>query len=80
LATSTNLIKQAVILQGIMAGKADNSFDMLYVGLKLDWIVSFPDRGFFTDKVFFANSSPTYNTNPNSVRIFTFSGAFIAFH
>ncbi len=33
LTTSTNFIKQAVIFQGIMAGKADNPFDMFNIGL-----------------------------------------------
>jgi hypothetical protein len=63
-----------------MAGEADNSFDVLNVGFELDRIVSFPDRDFLMDKMLFANSTPTYNTDSNSVRIFTFSGAFIAFH
>jgi hypothetical protein len=80
LTTSTNLIKQAVLLQGFMAGEADNSFDMLKIRFELDRIISFPYRGFFTDKVLFANSSPANNTNSNGVRIFAFSGAFIAFH
>jgi hypothetical protein len=80
LATSTNLIKRAVILQGDMTGKADNSFDMLKIWLQLDRIAPFPYRGFLMDKVLFANPSSTYNTNPNSVRIFAFSGAFVAFH
>jgi hypothetical protein len=63
-----------------MAGEADDSFDVLKVGFELYRIVPFPDRGFFMDKVLFANSSPTYNTNSNGVRVFAFSGAFIAFH
>jgi hypothetical protein len=80
LTTSTNLIKQTVLLQGPMAGETDNSFYMLKVGFELDRIVSFPDRGFFMDKMCFTNSSSTYDTNSNSVRIFAFYGAFITFH
>jgi len=80
LTTSTNLIKQAIILQGFMAGKTDNSFNMFPVRLKFNRIVAFPRRSFLVDKVLFANPSPTHNTNPNSVRIFTFYGAFITFH
>ena len=78
--TSTNFIKQAVFLQGFMAGNADNPFDMFNVGLQLDRIVSFPGRRFLMNKVFFANSSPTDNANRNSISIFTFSGAFVTFH
>ena len=80
LATSANLIKQAVLLQGFMAGKADNSFYMFKVGLQLYRVVPLPDRGFLMDKMIFANPSPTYNTNSNSIRIFAFYGALITFH
>jgi hypothetical protein len=80
LTTSTNLIKQAVLLQSFMAGEADNSFDVFKVGFELDRIISFPYRGFLPNKMLAANPSPTCYTNPNGVRIFTFSRAFIAFH
>jgi hypothetical protein len=63
-----------------MARYTDNSFDMLKVGLQLDRIISFPYRNFLMYKVFLTYSSPTYYTNPNSIRIFAFSGAFVTFH
>ena len=63
-----------------MARQADNPFDMLKVGLQLNRIISFPYRDFFMYKAFLTYASPTYYTNSNSIHIFAFSGAFVAFH
>jgi hypothetical protein len=80
LTTSANFIKQTVFFQGYMAGDTNNSFDVLLVRFEFNRIAAFPSRGFLTDKVLFANSSPTYDTNSHSIRIFAFSGTFVAFH
>jgi hypothetical protein len=80
LTTSTYLVKQAVLFQRFVAGDTDNSFDVFLVWFELDRVVTFPYRGFLMDQVFFADSSPTYDTNSHSIRIFALSGAFITFH
>jgi hypothetical protein len=63
-----------------MAGNTDNSFDVFPVRLKFNRIVAFPRRSFLVNKVLFANPSPTYNTNPHSIRVFALSGTFITLH
>jgi hypothetical protein len=78
--TSTYLVKQAVLLQGFMAGNADNPFNMFKVGFQLDRIFPFPGRSFLMNKVLFANPSPTDNADSNSIGIFAFFCALITSH
>jgi hypothetical protein len=63
-----------------MAGDTDDPFNVFLVRLKFDRIVAFPRRCFLMDKVFFANSSSTYDTNSHSIRIFALSGTFVTLH